>query len=206
MKKLFLIIGATSLLFGACVSNPEGEKAVTSEAGEVLTSEGTKLSVDTEASTLEWTGRKVSATHNGVIKISSGTVQVEGDQITAGQFTIDMNSLENFDQEGEWKEKLENHLKSDDFFYTEKFPEAKLEITNVEGNGVGTVTVSANLTIKDITKGITFMAEIAEISESSLEATANFNIERFDWGITYPGMADDLISEEINFNVKLIAN
>lgn len=206
MRKLFLIIGATSLLSVACVSNPEGEKVETNEAGEVLTANGTDLTVDTDASTLEWTGRKVSGTHHGEIDIKSGTIHVMGDQITAGHVIVEMESLENFDLEGEWKTKLEDHLKSDDFFHTEKFPEAKIEITNVEGSGVGTITVSANLTIKDITKNITFKAEVNEISESSLEATADFNIERFNWEITYPGKSDDLISKEINFKIKLVAN
>ncbi len=206
MKKLFFIFGIAGLLFTSCVSNPEGEKAVTGEAAEIAASEGADLTVNTESSNVEWAGKKMTATHHGEIKIKEGKVHVNGDQLTAGKFVIDMTSFENFDQEGEWKVKLEGHLASEDFFHIEEHPEAVLEITNVEGSGVGTTSVSANLTIKGITKNITFNADVTDISESSFAASADFNIERFDWDITYPGMPDDLISKEINFKVNISAN
>lgn len=205
MKKLFLVFGVAGMLFTACVSNPEGEKAETTEAAEVAAIDGTELSINTEASKVFWTGRKVSGQHNGDIKIKSGFITVAGEQLTGGKFVIDMNSLNTLDLQGEWKGKLDGHLKSDDFFATTNFPEATLEITNVAGSGVATVDVSANLTIKDITKNITFKANVTEISEDAFKANADFNIKRADWGVTYAGQADDLISEEINFKVDLTA-
>lgn len=206
MKKLFLIFGVAGFVFTSCVGNPEGEKVEASEAVEVAESEGAELAVNTADSQVEWYGRKVSATHNGDIAITSGTIQVNGDQLVGGKFTLDMTSINNFDMEGEWKEKLLSHLLSDDFFDVENFPQSTFEITGVEGKGVGTVAISGNLTIKDVTKNITFNADVAEISEDSFAASTDFNIEREDWGITYPGMPDDLISKEINFKINLIAN
>ncbi len=205
MKKLFLVFGIAGLLFTACVSNPEGEKATTTDAAEVVETAGTELSVNTEASKVLWTGRKVSGQHNGEVKIKSGKVVVTGDQITGGEFVLDMTTINALDLQGEWKTKLDGHLKADDFFAVAKFPEATLEITNVTGTGVSTVDVSANLTIKDITKNITFKANVTEISETALKANADFNIKRADWGINYAGQADDLISEEINFKIDLVA-
>lgn len=205
MKKLFLVFGVAGLLFTACVSNPEGEKAATTEAAEVVQTAGAELNVNTEASKVLWTGRKVSGQHNGDVKIKSGKVVVTGDHITGGQFVLDMTTINALDLQGEWKTKLDGHLKADDFFAVAKFPEAKLEITNVTGTGVATVDVSANLTIKDITKNITFKANVTEISETALKANADFNIKRADWGVTYAGQADDLISEEINFKIDLVA-
>jgi polyisoprenoid-binding protein YceI len=205
MKKLFYVFGISSLLFTACVSNPEGKKAETTEATEVAEKTGTELNVNTSTSKIVWTGKKVSGTHHGEIQIKSGSVNIEGDKIAGGQFIIDMNTLLNKDLEGEWKGKLEGHLKSEEFFNVTKFPEAKLEITQVEGNGLGMHKASANLTIKDITKNVTFDVNVIEISQDSFKGNADFNIKRADWGITYPGKPDDLISEEINFKVDLDA-
>lgn len=205
MKKLFYVFGISSLLFTACVSNPEGKKAETTEATEVAEKTGTELNVNTSTSKIVWTGKKVSGTHHGEIQIKSGSVNIEGDKIAGGQFIIDMNTLINKDLEGEWKGKLEGHLKSEEFFNVTKFPEAKLEITQVEGNGLGMHKASANLTIKDITKNVTFDVNVIEISQDSFKGNADFNIKRADWGITYPGKPDDLISEEINFKVDLDA-
>jgi polyisoprenoid-binding protein YceI len=205
MKKLFYVFGISSVLFTACVSNPEGKKAETTEATEVAEKTGTELNVNTSTSKIVWTGKKVSGTHHGEIQIKSGSVNIEGDKIAGGQFIIDMNTLLNKDLEGEWKGKLEGHLKSEEFFNVTKFPEAKLEITQVEGNGLGMHKASANLTIKDITKNVTFDVNVIEISQDSFKGNADFNIKRADWGITYPGKPDDLISEEINFKVDLDA-
>lgn len=206
MKKTFLAFAISGLIFASCSSNPEGEKAEVSEASEVVETQGTQLTVDTQASNVVWTGKKVSTAHHGEIKIKSGSVTVEGDALKGGQFIIDMTTLENKDLSGEWKAKIEGHLHTEDFFHTEKHPEAKLEITNVEGSGVGVAKVSANLTIKEITKNITFNADVTEISDAAFKATADFNIVRADWGIVYPGMPDDLISAEINFKVSIVAN
>ncbi|HRP90034.1 MAG TPA: YceI family protein [Edaphocola sp.] len=208
MKKLFLVLGVTGMLYASsCVSNPEGEKAATTEATEVATATaGNQLNVNIADSKVDWTGRKVSATHHGDIKIKSGSLTVDGDQLTGGKIVIDMHSMNNLDQQGEWKGKLEGHLKSEDFFNTAQFPDATLEITKVTGKGVGTVEVAANLTIKDVTKNVTFKANVTEATDKTFKANTDFNIKRFDWGITYPGKADDLISEEINFKVNLVAN
>mgnify|MGYP006384522273 CR=1 FL=1 len=205
MKKLFYVFGISGLLFTSCVGNPEGDKAETTDAVEVSETVGTKLSVNTTDSKIVWTGRKVSGTHHGTIQITSGTINVENEKIVGGQFIIDMNTMVNQDQEGEWKGKLEGHLKSEDFFNVEKFPEAKLEITQVEGNGVGVHKASANLTIKDVTNNITFDVNVTEISETSFKGTADFNIARADWGIVYTGKPDDLIAAEINFKIDLDA-
>lgn len=205
MKKLFYVFGISSLLFTACVSNPEGDKAATTDATEVADKTGTELNVNTSDSKVIWTGKKITATHHGEIQLKSGSVHIEGDKISGGLFIIDMNTIDDQDLEGEWKGKLEGHLKGEDFFDVAKFPEAKLEITQVEGNGVGVHKASANLTIKDVTKNVTFDVNVTEISEDSFKATADFNIERADWGIVYPGKPDDLISAEMNFKVDLDA-
>lgn len=205
MKKLFLLFGISGLLFTACVSNPEGEKATTTEAVEVAAVDGTELPINTESSKVFWLGKKVSGQHNGDVQIKSGYVTVAGDQLTGGKFVLDMNTINSLDLEGEWKAKLDDHLKADDFFAVATYPEATLEITNVAGSGVAEVEISANLTIKDITKNITFKANVTEITETSFKANADFNIKRADWGVTYEGQKDDLISEEINFKVDLTA-
>lgn len=203
MKKFFLLFGISAMVFTACVSNPEGDKAETTDAAQVAAVDGTELAINTEASKVFWLGKKVSGQHNGDVQIKSGYVTVAGEQLTGGKFVLDMNTINDLDLEGEWKAKLEGHLKNEDFFNVATYPEATLEITNVSGSGVATVEISANLTIKDVTKNITFNANVTEISETSFKANADFNIKRADWGVTYEGQKDDLISEEINFKIDL---
>lgn len=208
MEKLFLTVAAGALVLSSCVSNPEGKKAETTDSVETTAAagEGTTLAVDTEASEVVWTGRKVSGQHHGTVDIKSGSLTVNNGQITGGNFVIDLTTITDQDLEGEYKGKLEGHLKSADFFDVENHPEATFEITGVEqGAEGGLVKVSGNLTLRGISKNITFDANVQEATDTSVKATADFNIAREDWGITYSGKADDLISKEINLKVTLVA-
>jgi len=208
MEKLFLTVAAGALVLSSCVSNPEGKKAETTDSVETTAAagEGTTLAVDTEASEVVWTGRKVSGQHHGTVDIKSGSLTVNDGQITGGNFVIDLTTITDQDLEGEYKGKLEGHLKSADFFDVENHPEATFEITGVEqGAEGGLVKVSGNLTLRSISKNITFDANVQEATDTSVKATADFNIAREDWGITYSGKADDLISKEINLKVTLVA-
>src|SRR5690554_306378 len=112
MKKLILFSAAAAMIVASCVSNPEGKKAETAQ------------------SELVWTGAKVSGKHHGTVDIKSGQLIVDNGAITGGNFVLDMNTINTQDLEGEWKEKLDGHLKADDFFDVANHPEASFEITS----------------------------------------------------------------------------
>ena len=208
MKRVALTLAVGTLVLASCVSNPEGQRAETSDqvTGAVLSPTGIEFVVDTAQSSLQWTGRKVSGQHHGEVQIKSGALIMEEGKLIGGDFVIDLTTITNHDLEGEHKGKLEGHLKSADFFDVDNHPEASFEITNVQdGTEAGTVALSGNLTIRGVTKNITFAAQVRETSETAVKATADFNIAREDWGVNYAGQADDLISKEINFKVTLVA-
>ncbi|KAB2864196.1 MAG: STAS domain-containing protein [Exiguobacterium chiriqhucha] len=106
---------------------------------------------------MTWLGKKVTGQHNGTIDLKSGTLDVEGNTIHSGKFVIDMTSIKNVDlTDAETNGKLIGHLKSDDFFSVEKYPEATLTITEkAEFNG-NTAHVKGDLTIKGITNPVEF--------------------------------------------------
>lgn len=207
MKKQLLIAGTAAFLLASCAGNPEGKKVETNETVEhIVEAVGETLLVDVAESTVQWKGTKVTGAHEGTITIKEGRLVVDGGKVTGGTFVLDMNSISSTDLEGEWKEKLDGHLKSEDFFDVANNPEAKFEITGVENEtDDDEAKVSGNLTIKGITKNISFDAKAIELTDSKANITANFNIVRGDWGVNYAGKEDDLISKEINFNISLVA-
>jgi|SRR5690606_1610684 len=207
MKKILLLSAVAGLILASCAGNPEGKKAETTDSIETTTTaEGASYAVDAAASTVVWTGTKVTGSHTGTVNIKSGALTVDGDKITGGNFVLDVTSINSIDLEGEWKEKLDGHLKSEDFFNAATFPEAKFEVTAVEaGAAAGDIKVSGNLTIRDVTKNITFDAKVVELTDASAKVDADFNIAREDWGVNYSGKQDDLISKEINFKISLVA-
>lgn len=224
-SKLFI---AAMFLLAACADAPESDKAETTEAQEVTTSNGTNFKVDTTASKVEWVATKVSAYHTGTLNVKSGEVIVKDGNITGGNFVLDMNSIVVSGPKGsdtKANEKLLGHLKSADFFDVTKNPEATFTITSVAPfSGTAkdsadprqeaiskykvtnpTHSVSGNLTIKGLTKNITFPAQIT-ITGNSASAIAKFNINRQDWDIVYPGKPDDLIRNEVHLGIALKAS
>ena len=217
MKKLFVTL-SVALLFAACQSSPEGEKAETSETKEVAAATGATYKADLAGSMVGFVGTKPVGTHTGEFKLSSGEISVENGNITAGSFVIDVNSLKITDKDTAFTGKLTGHLLSEDFFKTTQYPTAKFEITSVTPFVAdstqkdilmkdATHTISGNLTLKDSTKNISFPAKIT-VDSSSVAATADFNIDRTLWGMNYkgPGNPQDwFISKTVNLKLTLTA-
>lgn len=161
-------------------------------------------SVNVKDSKITWKGDKVTGSHNGTINLSEGTLIFEGDNLVGGNFTIDMTSIVVSDLEaGSGKEKLEGHLKSDDFFGVSNHKKAMFKINKVDGNK-GTYRVYGDLTIKGITHPATFQMTIKDNT-----ATANFKIDRTKFGIKYKSgsffddLKDKAIYDEFDINVNL---
>lgn len=204
MKKILLLTLALGLSY--CEKAPEAPKAETTKPAEATKVEGTSVGLDLTKSSLKWIGTKLKGKHNGTVKIADGSIVVKDSKIVGGKFSLDMASIEDLDMKDDpkMKAKLEGHLKSEDFFNVEKFPKATFEITSITEDATGQATVTGNLTIKDVTKGITFPAKITYGADKKpVSASANFNINRQLWGISYPGQPDNLIRDEINFDLSL---
>jgi len=213
MKKLVLVLVAGAFIATtACNNGPKGESAQVTETQQAAASQGADYAVDGAASTLQWSGYgPATKEHKGTFKITEGKLTVANGQLASGTFTVDVNSLNNSDLEGEYKGKLEAHLKSADFFNSEKYPSAKFEITGVQpltGDSVNNYTVSGNLTLKDSTKNISFPAKI-NVSDASVDAKATFTINRTWWGMSYgndQSLGDKFIKPEVGVSFDIKAN
>ena len=160
------------------------------------------LSIDASASKLNWTGSKVTKSHPGGFKTFSGAITlVESDPTKSKvEVEIDVASL--------WtdSEKLAGHLKTDDFFDVEHHPKATFASTAITAGGAegATHTVKGNLTLRGVTKEISFPATIT-VGEKDVTAKAKFSINRQDFGIKYPGAPDDLIRDEVLIDWTIVA-
>jgi polyisoprenoid-binding protein YceI len=171
-----------------------------------------EFKVDTQKSKLAWVGRKVTGEHSGFINLADGVLVTDGKKVTGGTFTIDMNSISNDDLKDEgYKQKLIGHLKSDDFFATEKFPKAQLVINKVTALSKDQYKIKGALTIKGITNDIEFPATITT-SKSQITAKAKIVVDRTKYDIKYgsgsffDNLGDKAISNDFEMNVELVAN
>jgi polyisoprenoid-binding protein YceI len=210
INKMMIIAALSGLLFVSCSSDAveAGEKKESAQASE----HSITYRVNTSESELHWHGKKLAYGHSGLITISSGSLSMEADKLSAGKFEIDMKTIketgENIDPEK--ASQLEGHLMSADFFDVEKFPLSTFEITAAEKNADGTYKISGNLTIKGITKNIEFPATI-QTTGDKLMAQAEFTINRTNWDIKYGSgisgaVGDMVISDDITFKVILKAD
>lgn len=161
--------------------------------------------IDTAKSTISWVGKKVTGQHSGTISFKDGALVFKSGKLTGGSFTVNMNSVNVTDlKAGEGKEKLEGHLKADDFFGTEKFPTATLVFKTLKAKSAGVYTVTADLTIKNITKPVTF-----DLTVGKNTATTSFNVDRTKYDIKYgsgsffDGLGDKAIYDEFELTVNL---
>lgn len=162
--------------------------------------------VSTKASSIVWNAKKVTGEHTGTIGISAGKLVVNKNQITGGNFTIDMKSIVCKDiTDPEYNKKFVSHITSGDFFEIQKFPTAQFVITKVAGN-----QVSGNLTIKGITKAISFPAQISQ-NNGKMIAKANITIDRTDYNIKYgskkffESIGDKAIFDDFTLAVTLVS-
>ncbi len=165
------------------------------------------LKVDATSSTITWSGYKPTGSHTGTIMLQSGTLAMQDEYIIGGSFIADMSSIKDADGSA----KLEGHLKSADFFEIETYPTATFNITEVEMED-GNAIITGNMTIKGITKEISFEAEISETEEAVTLMSSVFQINRADFNVKYKSktffndLKDKFVNDEFDLQVTLVAN
>ncbi|MCB0372540.1 MAG: YceI family protein [Muricauda sp.] len=188
MKKTILSLALITLFGASAIAYP-----LEKETKEVKASE----------STVTWKGYKVGGSHTGTIALESGSLQFDGEKLVGGEFVVDMTSINTTDLEGDYKNKLDGHLASDDFFGVVNHPTAKLVFTKVKATGKNSYDVTGKLTIKGTTEPISF-----EVSVYGDKATATLKVDRTKYDVKYGsgiiGTAKDkLIYDEFDLVVDL---
>lgn len=152
-------------------------------------------------SKIAFSAAKVTKKHDGSFGAFEGTIGlVNGDPLmSAVQVSIDLPTLTTD------SEKLSKHLKSADFFDVTKFPKTNFSSTSIRpGSAPSTYNVTGKLDLHGVTKPLTFPATI-KVSSDAVDVDAELTLNRKDYGIVYPGMPDDLISDDVAIKLTVHA-
>ncbi|WP_306533383.1 YceI family protein [Geobacter sp.] len=147
--------------------------------------------IDIEKSTLEWIGRNLNKRHNGSISVQTGELVIADGKLSAGTIVLDMTTISNADlQDPDWRVMLIRHLISDDFFGAERYPTASFTLNGWEAQAEASPEapqgiVTGELTIRDVTRPISFPATVAPQQDGSIQAHAAFDIDRTLWNVCY---------------------
>jgi polyisoprenoid-binding protein YceI len=189
-KLIILTFYITSLLFGG-----NEEKTHT---------------IDLNKSKLRWVAKKLTGSHWGSIRLKSGIVKINNNLPIAGEFIVDMKTIEVMDtNESIWGKKLQSHLHSKDFFDTENYPEAKLSIKKVTMRN-GKFIIDADLSIKSIMHPIEFVCEIFQSGDLA-SARGKMEIDRTLYDVTYrsaryfPNIGDRMIYDIFTVDFEIDA-
>ncbi|MCF1715222.1 YceI family protein [Flavihumibacter sp. RY-1] len=142
----------------------------------------------------------------GTFKMWDGTVENSKDDFSDAKinFTVDVNSI-NTDNE-----RRDGHLKSDDFFNVEKFPTMKFESTSMKPLGNNKYELKGNLTIRDVTKPVTFQVTHGGVIAGGRGRKAGFKatttINRFDYNLKWDRATETgglVVGKEVEVTVKV---
>ncbi len=215
MKKIsILLLMSAVLVFNAC-KNEKGSKDF-EEAEDTVkaTMEGTQYKLDSMTSTIAWHATKVGGEHRGTVQLKEGSIYVNEGKVTGGFFVIDMNSIVCVDLEGDFKDKLERHLKgleednADDFFNVRKYPTAKFTIEKISqttGDPEANSMVYGDLEIKGVSRPASFKGNVGVNEDNVLLQAKGIVIDRTEFGVNYnskkifPNLMDNIIDD--NFTI-----
>ena len=173
-----------------------------------------QVQMDLTKSSIKWIGKEITTKeHFGALKFSKAQLEFNGDVLTGGEFTVDMTTLDVQDLSGGGKQRLEGHLRSDDFFSVNKHQTSYLkinevlppELSRIEADN-NSFEVSGELTIKGITQPIVFT--LKPVSDQSYVADLTFDRSdynvRFRSGSFFENLGDKLILDDIKLEVTLV--
>lgn len=140
-----------------------------------------KMDIKPSDAVVKWTGNKIGGSHNGQIKVKSGTLELKAGNIVKGNVVIDMKTIscDDLTDEG-YNKKLVGHLNSDDFFGVEKFPTATFAITKAGKFNNGKAAVSGKLTIKGKTQPVNF-----EVTKQNNVYKTQLKVDRSKFDVRY---------------------
>jgi polyisoprenoid-binding protein YceI len=157
-------------------------------------------------SNIDWVGKKVKGAHNGTISIKEGEIVLKDGKLAGGRFVVDINSIKILDiMDPVANAQFVGHLASDDFFSTDKFPEAIFEIVSVSG-----LFVVGDLTIKGISRPADLNVSV-DVNGDLLTATGKLMIDRTEYGMKFRSgnfikdLGDNLIYNDFELNVYITA-
>lgn len=172
-------------------------------------------SIDRAASSLVWSGSKTFVKDfikkTGTIQIKSGEINYGGMDPSSGRIVIDMHTIMAQGEEPS-AGKLTTHLKNEDFFEVNRYPEAIFDITGISTNTNDETVVGGNLTIKGTTQFVSFPVTIYGRDDARLYVKGTATIDRTQFGIKYgsdkffDNLKDNVIADTFTLDMYLVAN
>lgn len=138
-----------------------------------------------------------------------GTLEIDGEEPTrsSGQITIQAKSIDTRSED------RDAHLRSNDFFAMDQYPEMRFESTGIEAKGDDTYRVNGDLTIRGETRSVTFDVEFSGAAidpwgNTRIGLEGSTKVNRKDWGVNWNAALEAggvLVSEKVTIEFEIAA-
>jgi polyisoprenoid-binding protein YceI len=202
--KMKLLSLAMILGFGAVSCNQNANTEGEGQADSTLVGAPVAYTINPAESKVDWKGSMLGVyDHSGTINLNQGSLNVAGGVITSGSFTVDMNTIVATDPDANYKmaprEKLIEHLMSDDFFAVATNPTATFTVKSVEGN-----TLKGDLSIRGISSEETVTDVVVSEADGKVSATGKLVFDRKKYNVNYENkMGNMVLSKDIELSINL---
>jgi polyisoprenoid-binding protein YceI len=192
---------ASSATVAAAVPSATVTAIASATASATSTASASEVIALTAANTkIGFTGSKVGGSHNGSFGKVKGELKLaaklEESEISV---EVDIASLRTDST------KLDDHLKSEDFFDAKKFAKATFKSTTIAENATKTAThtVTGVMDIKGVRKTLKFPAKIERKEGGGITVRADFVIGRKGFHVDSEGLTDYLIKDEVGLSITI---
>jgi len=216
MKKVIVSLFLIGAMLSSCSDRTQVEATDAENVELVETAETIEYTIVKDGSKLDWRATHLGGISEryGIISLNNASFLVNNGELTNAKVEVDMNSftVDNFGEGGEEDAKdLKDHLLSADFFDVENNPTTTFELTGTEKivDGLYNSRLTGNLTIMEITKSITFNANVTVSEDAVSMKSEKFILDRTDWELKYhvegsEGVpVDYIISDDLEFTIDV---
>ncbi|MFG2353513.1 YceI family protein [Streptomyces sp. NPDC048521] len=119
------------------------------------------------------------STVKGTFTAVRGEGEVKPDGSATGTLTLDAASLDTKNA------KRDTHLRSADFFDADNHPEITFAVTGADRLDGDAVRVAGRLTVRGVTKPLSFTGRLVEVGVDALVLEAEFVVDRTQFGIAW---------------------
>jgi polyisoprenoid-binding protein YceI len=171
----------------------------------------TTWAIDTAHSNVEFSLKHMMiSTVKGMFQTVEGTIDWDGQNLGSAAVTarIDSSSATTYN------EMRDNHLKTNDFFNAEQWPDMTFQSTRIEPNGDSEFKIYGDLTIRDVTKPVVLDAELEGVMEKDAFGkrraafTATTDINRKDFGVSYGSVMEGggvVVGDKVKVTLNIAA-
>lgn len=146
----------------------------------------------------------------GMFREVAGSFRFDEETKTISDVTVTIKTASVFTNH----EKRDEHLRKEEFLWTEKYPEMTFAMTTAQKTGERTGKLTGNLTLRGVTKPVTLDVTLNKVGEypfgGGLFAKPNYvagmsargTFRRSDWGVMY-GTDNGWVGDEVQLIIEL---